>query len=375
MSKNRPASKTNRVRVITEAEWNALTAYANAHGRTWKSSLRDDWMRGTPLAPELHVLRNELGPSWLNSFQLKQRKPRSTEDYAKHSLSGGYGIGPKPVRIRNGAAARAAKAPAANAVTHYALAQDKFMSGWGDASGGVSFFAIAAPSEAKAKAAATNLAARSEMKAVRVVKKLPAVGAPNHLSVVSVADAQRSNWYKVDRAARAKAAALAPFRSLEAAIERMYARVDESAGNKAAEAAEKALVLWVPLAKPARFRSDCLEGLANEYGAAEAKQRMKDGIPGLFIRASDVVRGFGFEGDLALGYANKGKVYSTEHCGMTPFVERPDIVLGRAVAVDENMELFPVSKAVAALTNLYAYGASPKPGEPQFSTERTRRGY
>lgn len=257
----------------------------------------------------------------------------------------------------------------------YALAQDKFMSGWGSAAGGISYFAISAPDAVSAKNAAVNLSARGEMKLIRVVKKLPRFGAPNHLSVVPIDDARRSGWYTVTPASKKTAAELAPFRSLEAAVERMYAKVDEFAGSAAAEEAEKALILWVPLTKPSDYRTDCQEALASEYGKAEAKKRMKGGIPGLFVKASDVVRGYGFEGDLSLGYAAKGSVYTTEHCNKVVFVHRPDVNLARAVAVDENMEMFSVSKAVTALTNLYAFGVEAKRGEPHFSTKNSRHGH
>ena len=369
------ARKPNALRSITEPEWNALSDYARNHGRTWKAALKNDWMRGTPgLAPELRKLRNDLGTRWLDAFQFKQRKPRSTEDYAKHSLSGGFGIGPKAVRTRNGAPpARKRNTP--QEPRFYALAQDKFMSGWGGAAGGISFFAIAAPDQQSAKNAAVNLSARGEMKLIRVVKKLPRISAPNHLSVVDIKTAHQSHWYTVKPEVRKAAAEAAPLRSLETAIERMYAKVDEFAGSDAAEKAEEALVLWVPLTKPSDYRSDCLEHLTSEYGAADAKKRMKGGIPGIFVKASDVVRGYGFEGDLSLGYAAKGKVYTTEHCDSVVFVHRPDIRLGRAVAVDENMEMFPISKAITALTNLYAFETESKRGEPHFSTERSRRGY
>jgi hypothetical protein len=54
--------------ISTEAK-TALQAYAEKHGRTWKSKLRAQWLRASAPAI-LHGLRNSHGPSWLNSFIL-----------------------------------------------------------------------------------------------------------------------------------------------------------------------------------------------------------------------------------------------------------------------------------------------------------------
>jgi hypothetical protein len=54
---------------LSLAERDALHAYARRHGRTWKSSLRDDWMRGRAEGP-LQRIRNRLGPRWLAGYRL-----------------------------------------------------------------------------------------------------------------------------------------------------------------------------------------------------------------------------------------------------------------------------------------------------------------
>lgn len=61
-------AKTQK-RQLADNELVALQEYAAKHGRTWKSSLRRDWMNGH-CAGELHAIRNEFGPSWLQKFKL-----------------------------------------------------------------------------------------------------------------------------------------------------------------------------------------------------------------------------------------------------------------------------------------------------------------
>jgi hypothetical protein len=48
----------------------ALEAYANSHGRTWKSQLLDDWMTGRSEG-ELQQVRNIFGPRWLQRYKLE----------------------------------------------------------------------------------------------------------------------------------------------------------------------------------------------------------------------------------------------------------------------------------------------------------------
>lgn len=53
----------------TPAQLKAIEAYARRHGRNWKAQLRLDWFYARTVG-ELQVLRNTLGPRWLDSFQL-----------------------------------------------------------------------------------------------------------------------------------------------------------------------------------------------------------------------------------------------------------------------------------------------------------------
>ena len=60
-------------RPITPEEKSALQTYAAKVGSEWKDELSSDWMRGgtrhvdVDTYTTLHVLRNQLGSSWLYS--------------------------------------------------------------------------------------------------------------------------------------------------------------------------------------------------------------------------------------------------------------------------------------------------------------------
>ncbi len=54
---------------LTQQQHDAITRYANAHGRTWKAALREEWMNGCN-DPDLQMLRNTHGPSWLVGYRL-----------------------------------------------------------------------------------------------------------------------------------------------------------------------------------------------------------------------------------------------------------------------------------------------------------------
>lgn len=63
----------------------ALQAYAKAHGRCWKSQLREAWMTGIygsgDDSQHLQQVRNNLGPSWLTRYRL----PNSTSKAIKQA--------------------------------------------------------------------------------------------------------------------------------------------------------------------------------------------------------------------------------------------------------------------------------------------------
>ena len=54
---------------LTADQLARVAAFASAHGRCWKSTLRALWERGTRDA-ELQHLRNTHGPAWLAGFRL-----------------------------------------------------------------------------------------------------------------------------------------------------------------------------------------------------------------------------------------------------------------------------------------------------------------
>lgn len=55
-------------------QYAALLDFAQRHGRTWKSSLRQCWMTGqygpSDASNHLQQIRNSFGPSWLVKFRL-----------------------------------------------------------------------------------------------------------------------------------------------------------------------------------------------------------------------------------------------------------------------------------------------------------------
>ncbi|WP_430442283.1 hypothetical protein [Shinella sp.] len=54
---------------LTPEEHAAITAYALAHGESWKDDLLADWMDGRSRGTLQH-LRNTRGPSWLANYSL-----------------------------------------------------------------------------------------------------------------------------------------------------------------------------------------------------------------------------------------------------------------------------------------------------------------
>lgn len=65
----------------------------------------------------------------------------------------------------------------------YVVATDSFMSGWGEAERGKSYYALAADTEDEAYTVMENLKDRPEMKRVRYVRTLPRLGPHDHLTV------------------------------------------------------------------------------------------------------------------------------------------------------------------------------------------------
>jgi hypothetical protein len=64
----------------SEAQMEALKAWAKMYGRCWKASLWSAWMAAgggyAGYTPELQQIRNQFGPSWLESFKLPNSQAR-----------------------------------------------------------------------------------------------------------------------------------------------------------------------------------------------------------------------------------------------------------------------------------------------------------
>lgn len=73
----------------------------------------------------------------------------------------------------------------------FIVATDSFMSGWGAAKGGKSYYAIAVDSLHESDVVEANMRSRSEMKRVRFNLALPKLGPKDHLSVADRHCAQR----------------------------------------------------------------------------------------------------------------------------------------------------------------------------------------
>ncbi len=78
-----------KLRALTQAEHDAIRAYAIEHGRYWKASLRDDWMNARTTGV-MQALRNSHGPSWMVSFSL-MRDQSSASPIRGISVTAGNG--------------------------------------------------------------------------------------------------------------------------------------------------------------------------------------------------------------------------------------------------------------------------------------------
>lgn len=60
-------TRKSHVPAITDDQMTCLKVFAAFHGRNWKSALRAAWMNASAV-PQLQMLRNSHGPSWLKNF-------------------------------------------------------------------------------------------------------------------------------------------------------------------------------------------------------------------------------------------------------------------------------------------------------------------
>lgn len=143
------------------------------------------------------------------------------------------------------------------------------------------------------------------------------------------------------------------------AIKKIEREVGEYAGQKAADAAVKALILVVPLkTNIGEHKKTIKEHLLRERGESDRKyviEALKGGKPGAYVRASDIAEGnYIFEGDLCL--IRGGNYGGTEHGDQILTLRPSDLVISKATAIDGNMEEFPVAKVADAIIQAYAFG-------------------
>lgn len=87
---------TALIRPLTQDEAEAIAAYAESHGRNWKSALREDWEYAR-VPGLIQSIRNSHGPTWLTSFRLPGEDPtRRAELGHAHNPARG-----KIVQVRN----------------------------------------------------------------------------------------------------------------------------------------------------------------------------------------------------------------------------------------------------------------------------------
>lgn len=154
------------------------------------------------------------------------------------------------------------------------------------------------------------------------------------------------------------------------ALRRIEREVGEYAGQKDADAAVKALVLVVPVkTNVAEHKKDIKEALIRDRGESDRQyvtEAVKSGKPGVYVRASEVIKGphYLFEADLCLIHG--GRFGGTEHSGQVVYMRTTDLVLSKAVAIDGNMEEFPIKEAADAIIAAYAFGETNRGRGPWY---------
>ena len=154
------------------------------------------------------------------------------------------------------------------------------------------------------------------------------------------------------------------------ALRRIEREVGAYAGQKDADAAVKALVLVVPVkTNVAVHKKDIKEALIRDRGESDRQyviEAVKSGKPGVYVRASEVVEAphYLFEADLCLIHG--GRFGGTEHSGQVVYMRTTDLVLSKAVAIDNNMEEFPIKEAADAIIAAYAFGETSRGRGPWY---------
>lgn len=94
----------------------------------------------------------------------------------------------------NGTTDNACTVEEVKAAIGFVVCHDTFMSGWGGAKDGRSFYALAILEQDQIETVIDNAHARSEMKRPRFTQELPELGRNDHLKIVGPSKASR--WYE-----------------------------------------------------------------------------------------------------------------------------------------------------------------------------------
>ncbi len=185
----------------------------------------------------------------------------------------------------------------------------------------------------------------------------------------------RKEQSKKRRASRNGASAPRGLATIDRALKKIERQVGEYNGSDAAQRAMEALILAVPLrGNTASWKSDIKEALIRDRGEDDRKyvtEAVKSGKPGIYVKATYLVDYWQFEADLMLIHG--GRFGGTEHTGQVIVVEKSDVVVSKAVAIDGNMEEFPVKDAADAIIRAYAFGE--RTSNPWYEDQKSRRRY
>lgn len=144
--------------------------------------------------------------------------------------------------------------------------------------------------------------------------------------------------------------------TIDRALKKIERQVGEYAGD--AQKAMEALILVVPLkGNTASWKSDIKEAMLRDRGADDRgyiRDALKSGKPGVYVRATNLVDYWQFEADLCLIHG--GRFGGSEHTGEVIVVDKSQVTITSARALDGNMESFPVMKVADAIIAAYAFG-------------------
>jgi hypothetical protein len=162
---------------------------------------------------------------------------------------------------------------------------------------------------------------------------------------------------------------------IDRALKKIEREVGEYAGSDAAQKAMEALILAIPLkGNVGEWKKQIKDAIIADRGESDRKyvtEAMRSGKPGVFVRATNLVDYWQFEGDLILIHG--GKFGGTESTGEVVVLTKDQLVLTKAVAVDGNMEHYPVEKAAKAIIDAYGFGNTTRDPWFEAPSARSRR--